>query len=203
MSRREAWLSALLVFAVVARVAVATIIVFPKPEDTAYYVEVAKNLVEGRGLVADALWSYQTLPLTVPREAFEVWLPLPSLLAAVPMALLGTTFAAAQVSSVLVGSIVAVLAWRLAADVARERGLPPGRARTLAIGTGVTTAVAIQPLLYSALPDSTMPFAALTLGACLLMTRILGQPSEAPRNSVVVRLVALGAVLGFAALTRN
>ena len=32
-----------------------------------------------------------------PRPAFEVWLPLPSLLAAIPMALFGTTFAAAQV----------------------------------------------------------------------------------------------------------
>jgi hypothetical protein len=149
--------------AAVARIVAASVIVFPKPEDTAYYVEVAKNLVEGRGLTADALWSYQTPPLMVPREAFEVWLPLPSFLAAVPMGLFGTSFAAAQVSSILVGSLVAVLAWRLAADVARERGLPPGRARTLAVGTGITTAVALQPVLYSTLPDSTMPFAALSL----------------------------------------
>ena len=47
-------------------------------------------------------------------------------LAAIPMALLGTTFAAAQWSSVIAGAIVPVLAWRLAADVAVERGLPPG-----------------------------------------------------------------------------
>ena len=65
-----------------------------------------------------------------------------------------------------------VLAWRLAADVAAERGLPPGRARTLAIGTGLTTAVYLPLLLHSALPDSTMPFAVLALAACLLMTRI-------------------------------
>ena len=61
-------------------------IVFPKPEDTAYYVGVARNLVEGRGLVSDALWSYQTPPLVFPRPAFEVWLPLPTFLAAIPMA---------------------------------------------------------------------------------------------------------------------
>ena len=53
------------------------------------------------------------------------------------MAIFGSTFAAAQVSSVLIGSIVPVLAWRLAADVAEERGLAVGRARTLAIGTGI------------------------------------------------------------------
>ena len=82
----------------------------------------ARNLVEGRGLVSDAMWSYQTTPLVFPRPAFEVWLPLPTFLAAIPMALFGTTFQAAQVASVIVGAIVPVLAWRLAADVAEERG---------------------------------------------------------------------------------
>ena len=50
----------------VARAYFAAQIVFPKPEDTAYYVGVARNLLEGRGLVSDALWSYQTPPLDVP-----------------------------------------------------------------------------------------------------------------------------------------
>ena len=101
-------------------------ITFPRPEDTAYYVGVARNLVDGRGLVSDAIWSYGTPPLAFPRPAFEVWLPLPTFLAALPMAILGTTFAAAQWSSIFVGGLVAVLAWRLAADVAAERGLPAG-----------------------------------------------------------------------------
>ena len=68
------------------------------------------------------------------------------------MAVFGSTFAAAQVSSVLVGSLVPVLAWRLAADVAAERGLAAGRARTLAIGTGLTAAVSLPLMLHSALP---------------------------------------------------
>ena len=91
MTRREAVLSALLVFAValVVRVVFASQIVFPKPEDTAYYVGVARNLVEGHGLVSDALWSYGTPPLGFPRPAFEVWLPLPTFLAAVAMAVGG------------------------------------------------------------------------------------------------------------------
>src|SRR5688572_26467234 len=178
MSRREGWLSVALIVAVaiVVRAVVAAQIVFPKPEDTAYYVQVARNLLEGRGLVSDSLWSYATPPLVFPRPAFEVWLPLPTFLAAIPMAILGTSFAAAQVSSVLVGALVAVLAWRLAADVAEERGLPSGRARTLAVGTGVTAALYLPLVLHSALPDSTMPFAALVLTACLLMTRIVRDP---------------------------
>ncbi len=221
MTRREQVASAAAIFAValLVRWYAASLVVFPKPEDTAYYVDVARNLLAGRGLVTDALWSFQTPPLVVPREAFEVWLPLPTFLAAIPMALFGSTFAAAQVSSVVVGSLVPVLAWRLAADVAEERGLPPGRARTLAVGTGLTAAVSLPLLLHSALPDSTMLFAALTLAAALLITRIRarvggsGAAAEAeagaPARAVagagrpLLHLVALGAILGLAALTRN
>ncbi|MBA2700380.1 MAG: glycosyltransferase family 39 protein [Chloroflexi bacterium] len=203
MTRREAVVSALVIFAVA--VAVRTVfaagIVFPKPEDTAYYVGVARNLLEGRGLVSDALWSYGTPPLVFPRPAFEVWLPLPTFLAAVPMAFFGATFAGAQVSSVLVGALVPVLAWRLAADVAEERGLPRARARTLAVGTGLSCAVYLPLVLHSTLPDSTMPFAALALAACLLMTRLARDPRGARLRDP--RLIALGVLLGLAALTRN
>ena len=203
MTRREALLTAGLVFvvALVTRAVFASQIVFPKPEDTAYYVGVARNLLDGRGLVSDALWSYQTPPLVFPRPAFEVWLPLPTFLAAIPMAIAGSTFSAAQISSVLVGSLVPVLAWRLAADVARERGMPEGRARTLALGTGLTTAVYLPLLLHSALPDSTMPFTALALAACLLMTRIAREPRGARLTDL--RVIGLGALIGVAALTRN
>ena len=203
MNRREAILSALGIFSValVARVYFAAQIVFPKPEDTAYYVAVARNLLNGRGLVFDALWSYGTPPLEVPRAAFEVWLPLPTFLAAIPMAIAGQTFVAAQVSSILVGALVPVLAWRLAADVAQELELPVGRARTLAVGAGLTTAVYLPLLLHSSLPDSTMVFTALALVACLLMTRIL-RSTERP-GIVNPRLLALGLVIGLAALTRN
>jgi len=95
VTRREAWLSAAAVFAVAVAVRIwaAGTINFPRPEDTAYYVGVARSLVEGHGLTSNAIWSYGTPPLAFPRPAFEVWLPLPSLLAAIPMALLGTTFA--------------------------------------------------------------------------------------------------------------
>ena len=209
LSRREAALSALGIFlvALVVRAVFAAQIVFPKPEDTAYYFGVARNLVEGRGLVSDALWSYQTPPLVLPRPAFEVWLPLPSLLAAVPMLVAGASFAAAQWAAVVVGALVPVLAWRVAADVAAERRLPMGRARTLAIGTGLTTAVYLPLVLHSALPDSTMPFAALALGACLLMSRIAGDPRDPrdPRTARTAdpRLIGLGVLIGLAALTRN
>lgn len=200
---RETWFTVLGLFAVglVVRAVFAGQVVFPKPEDTAYYVGVARNLLEGRGLVSDALWSYATPPLEFPRPAFEVWLPLPTFLAAIPMLLLGPTFPAAQVSSVLVGALVPVLAWRLAADVVEERGLSLMRGRFLAIGTGLTAAVYLPLVLHSALPDSTMPYTALVLGACLLMTRVLRDPQDGRLSDT--RLLGIGVLLGLAALTRN
>ena len=203
MNRKEALVSAGAVFAValIVRGVAAAVVGFAIPEDTAYYAGVARNAVEGRGLVSDALWSYQTSPLVVPRAAFEVWMPLPSLLAAVPMALIGTAnwFRAAQIVSVLAGAIVAVLAWRLGADVAAEMKLPIGRARTMGIGSGLVAAILGPLVIYGAIPDSTAPFAALSLAACLLMARIAAREGDPPAG----RLVALGALLGLAALTRS
>jgi hypothetical protein len=230
VSRREAWLSAGAVFALalVVRAVAAATLSFPVPEDTAYYAGVARNLVEGRGLVTDALWSYQTPPLQVPRAAFEVWMPLPSLLAAVPVALAGAAnwFRAAQVLSVVVSAIGAALAWRLGADVAAEMKLPVERARTLAVGTGVVACFLGPFVVYGALPDSTALFAALSLAACLLMTRIRARTPERRRPAAGSklpdrpteggrlfdrlldrlfdrRLVALGLIIGFAGLTRS
>jgi Dolichyl-phosphate-mannose-protein mannosyltransferase len=199
MSRREAWFSAVgvLLVALAVRAWAASLIVFPKPEDTAYYVSVARNLVEGRGLVSDAIWSFQTPPLVFPRPAFEVWLPLPTWLAAIPMALFGPTFRSAQLMSILAGALVAVLAWRLAADVATERQLPVGRARALAVGTGVTAAVYLPLILHSTLPDSTALFGLFVLAGCLLMTRLV------PNGAWTPGLILLGVVIGLAALTRN
>lgn len=203
MTRREAIASALLVFvvALAVRAFFAAQIVFPKPEDTAYYVGVARNLLEGRGLVSDALWSYATPPLVFPRPAFEVWLPLPTLLAAIPMALLGTTFAAAQVSSVLIGALVPVLLWQLARDVSAERGYDPVRTRWVALGAGLTAAAYLPLVLNSALPDSTMLFAVIVLAACMLMTRIAADPRGGRPTDL--RLLGLGILLGLGALTRN
>ena len=203
MNRREIFLSALLVFAVAlaVRIVAASLVVFPQPEDTAYYVGVARNLLEGHGLTSDALWSYGTPPLSFPRPAFEVWLPLPTFLAAIPMALFGATFASAQASSIVVGAIVPVLAWRLGADAASERRLSLSRTRVLALGAGLTSAVYLPLVVHSTLPDSTMPFAALALSACLLMPRILRDAGRVRLTNP--KVVALGVLIGLAALTRN
>ena len=90
---------ALFMVALAARAVVALAVPFPASEDSAYYVGVARNLLEGNGLVSDAIWSYATPPLVVPKPAFELWMPMATFVAAIPMALFGTTFGAAQVGT--------------------------------------------------------------------------------------------------------
>jgi hypothetical protein len=212
MSRREAWLSAGAVFAValLVRLWAGALVPFPIPEDATYYWGVARNMAEGRGIVSDSIWSYATPardPVTgtfgffFPRPAFEIWLPLPSLLGVFPMLVLGSTaYPVAAIVPVVLGALVAVLAWRIAADLAEERALPVERARTLVIGAGLVAGVWLPLVLPSALLDSTNAFAVPALVACLLMVRLVRRP---PERALDARLVALGAAIGVAALARN
>ena len=212
MSRREAWLSAGLVFAValLVRIWAAAQVPFPIPEDATYYWGVARNLAEGRGIVSDTIWSYATPardPVTgefgffFPRPAFEIWLPLPSLLGFLPMLALGSTdYPAATIVPIVLGALVPVLAWRIAADLAEERALSPERVRTLALGAGLVGSVWLPLVLPSALLDSTIVFGVAALVACLLMVRLVRRP---PDRVVDARLIALGLAIGVGALARN
>jgi len=211
-SRREAWLSAGLVFvvALLVRLWAAAQVPFPIPEDTTYYWGVARNLAEGHGLVSDAIWSFATPardPATgvfgffFPRPAFEIWLPLPSLLGVVPMLLTGSTaYGTTLPVAAVLGAFVPVVAWRIAADVAEERSLPVERSRTLALGTGLVAAVTLPLVLPSVHLDSSNAFALPALVACLLMVRLVRRP---PARAIDGRLLALGLLIGVAALARN
>jgi hypothetical protein len=167
---------------------------FPLTEGSAYYVAVARNLVDGRGLEIDAIWSYATPPLALPRPAFELWQPLASLIAAAPMTLLGSSFATAQLAFAALGALLAPLAWLVARDAARRLGLPARREWATSVGAGLLVASSGPLLLTSAIPDSTLPFTVLAVTACVLM------PSAAAGRRPA--LVALGVVLGLAYLTR-
>ena len=182
-------------FAVAVRLWAAGLIAFPLSEGSAYYVAVARNLVAGRGLVIDSIWSYSTPPLILPRPAFELWQPMATFVAALPMALTSSLgFGAAQLGGVLLGSMIAPLAWLVARDTARRLELPERRTWFVAVGAGVLSAVAGPFLLTTAMPDSSLPFAVLAAGACLLM------PAAATGKSRA--MIGLGVLLGLAYLAR-
>jgi hypothetical protein len=216
----------LFVFAVAVRAWAAAPVDFPPSEPSAYYVGVARNLLEGRGLVSDAAWAYPVdLPI-LPRPAFEQWMPLAAFLAALPMSLLGHTFPAAQLSSVVVGALVAPLGWLMARDAARARGLSAERVATVAVGGGLAAAVMPTLLVADMAPESTTAFTTLALVCLVLMPTALGSarapdaaagadPASAAvpadrralsvppdRRTLAVRM-ALGICLGLAYLARQ
>ena len=186
--------AALYCVGLVAQLTAAVIVNQPLSEGSSYYVAVARNLVEGHGLVINAMWSYATPPLVLPRPAFELWQPMASFVAAVPMSLMGTSFDAAQIGFAFLGALLAPLAWLVARDAARQLALPERRAQSVTLGAGVLTAISAPLLLAGAAPDSTLPFAVAGVCACLLVPRAVGGSRAA--------LVGVGVALGVAYLTR-
>lgn len=186
--------AALYAVAVLVRLAAVTQISFPLTEGSAYYVAVARNLIEGRGLVIDALWSYSTQPLVLPRPAFELWQPLTSFIAAGPMAVLGASFGAAQIGAALLGSVLAPLTWLVARDAAIRLHLPETRAKAISLGSGIVAAILGPFVLAVAAPDSFIPFAVIAVTAAYVMPKAVAGGRGA--------IVALGVLMGLAYLAR-
>jgi hypothetical protein len=181
--------------ALLAGALAASRVVFPPTEVSAYILGVARNLVAGRGLVSDAVWSYASGPFVLPRPAFDIWQPLPGFLAALPMTIAGPWFAAAQASSVLLGAVLAPLAWWIARDAAARNGLGAARANMVPLGAGLVAATFGPFLTAMAGPDSFVPFTVFAVAACALMPRALAGERGAG--------VALGLALGLAYLSRQ
>jgi len=166
-------------------------------EVSAYYVGVAHNLVSGRGLVSDAIWSYAAQPLSHPQPAFALWMPLASVLAAVPLLLGAAPLAGAQASAVLLGAAIAPLTWYVARDAATSEGLQGRRAAIVAGGCGLVAACFGPFLVAVGAPDSTTAFTVLAVAASCVMPLALARPAAARWG------ILLGALLGLTWLARQ
>lgn len=180
---------------------------FPVFEPSAYYAAVAENLVQGKGLVSDAVWSYATSPLVVPKPAFELWLPMSSLVSALAMAILGPSYWAAQVSGALLGALLAPLAWAIGREGARTAQLDSRRGGAVAIASGLIAAILAPLVLGSVVPDSYTPFTVFVLVAAVLVPTVLGVRGGAdegpPARPRVLAGLTLGSALGLAYLSRQ
>jgi hypothetical protein len=201
MTGRSSLLIPISLFLVALAVRLLTIawVEFPPTEGSLYYLDVARNLVQGHGLTTDVLWSYASPPLTLPRPAFDLWLPLASVVAAVPMLVTGSGHVAGQLGGAIMGAFLAPLAWAVAAEAARLDGLDERRRRSLCITAGLLAAVLGPWLVATAAPDSTVPFTVLAVTGALLISRLLLR-GELPgwRTGLV-----LGIVLGLTYLARQ
>ena len=208
-SALAAWVVPVGLFGIAAavRLLVASQLPFPTTEPSAYYVNVAQNIVAGNGLVSDSVWSYAAAPLAVPGPAFELWLPMSSLVSAAAMTVLGSSFWAAQVGGALLGALVAPLTWAVAREAGHTQGLEARRSRAVAIAAGLLAAVLAPLVLASIVPDSYTPYVVFMLLAALLIPRVLGiadgqDVAPSGRGSVLGGL-ALGAAMGLAYLSRQ
>lgn len=195
----------LYLLALILRLLVANEIPFPTTEPSAYYVGVAQNLVNGQGLVSDAVWSYSTPPLGVPKPAFELWLPMSTFISAAAMAVLDDSFWAAQVGGALVGALVAPLAWAIGREAANAQGLDSRHGRAVALTSGLLAAVLSPLVLGSVVPDSYAPFTVFVLLAALFVPRVIGARDghdDVLPPSIFAGL-ALGAFMGLAYLSRQ
>ena len=191
--------------ALVVRLVAAIELPFPAAEPSAFYVGVAQNLVGGEGLVTNAVWSYATDPLEVPKPAFTLWLPMSTFISAVSMLVIDDAFRAAQLGHSLVGALVAPLAWAIGREAANAQGLDSRRGRAVAITAGLLAAVLSPLVLGSVVPDSYTPFTVFMLAAALLVPRVIGTRDghdDVMPPSIVAGL-GLGIALGLAYLSRQ
>lgn len=200
----RAWLVPLGLFllALLVRLTVIPLVAFTPTEGSQYYVGVAANLVAGQGLVSDAVWSYATPPQVVPKPAFELWLPMATFVAALPMALVGATLASAQAGMALLGASVAPLAWFVGREAAAVSGLDARRTRAVAITSGLVAAILAPFVTAVAGPDSTTPFLVFGTLAAVVAPRALPSRTAVARRPWLAPL-GFGLVLGLAYLSRQ
>jgi 4-amino-4-deoxy-L-arabinose transferase-like glycosyltransferase len=99
----------------------ATAIHQPGYTDAYYYFNAGQRLVEGKGLTDPYLWTYVNAPDHLPGPSHTYWMPLESLAAAASMAVLGASFTAAQVPSVVCFAGLVIVAFWLGAQLGRSR----------------------------------------------------------------------------------
>ena len=192
----------LFMVALLVRLVAIAWVPFPPTEGSLYYLDVARNLVQGHGLTTDVLWSYANPPYTLPRPAFDLWLPLASLVAAVPMLIGGTAHQVGQLGGALLGACLAPLAWAVAREATHLDGLDARRSGAAAVTAGLLAAVLGPFLVATVAPDSTVPFAVLGALDALLVARLLGGPTGDGRRPWLPGLI-LGLSLGLTYLARQ
>jgi hypothetical protein len=141
---------ALYVLALAVRAVLVAVFPDPAYPDSFYYVDVARAIAAGHGLNVDFVWIFAEVgnhlpsPAVLPIPSNAHWLPLASFIQAPFVALLGATAFANALPGILLGSLVAPLAFFIARD-AGARPLVCVSAGVLSAVPGAATAFLAQP----------------------------------------------------------
>lgn len=165
----------------------ATWIQTPGYTDADYYMATAVRLAEGKGLSEPFLWNFLSGLSKIPHPSHLYWMPMASFAAALPMTLLGTAFAVAQIAFILVGLSIP---W-LTAAVARRLGATD-RQRWLAAWLAIFPGFFLPFLVTT---DVFGLYALFAGGALLLVAGMVATGNWR-------RAVVAGLVIGLAHLTR-
>lgn len=161
--------------------------------DASYAVHVGGNLAQGRGLVQDVVWNYLDGIKTIPQPSNLYWLPLPSILAGISMAVFGISYRAAQIPFLLLSLIPPLFAFylarRLFAALPEKRDAYAWMAALLTAFSGFYT-------IYWSSPDNFAPFA-VTGGMALFLIAV------GVRSGDWKPLLAAGVFVGLSQLSRT
>lgn len=188
--KQDVWIAlGLLVAGWGIRLALAARLEFPPLDDPAFYVQTARSLAAGRGLVSDVLWSYQFPFSSVTHASHEYWMPMATLLMAPWIKAVGDSLLIAQLPGTLCGALLVPLTYLLG-RLARPDD------RRIAVGAALMMLAGALPVYQAASTDSAAPFA--LLGASALLTGGLA----IERRSAWLSLLA-GLLGGLAYLARS
>jgi hypothetical protein len=170
-------LLALYALALAARLAL--VVAFPDPAypDSAYYVNVARELAAGRGFTTDVVWIFAEVGGRIPADPVlpipsnAHWAPLASIVQVPFIWLLGPTAFASALPFALVGALAAPLAFLIGRDA--------GASVQVSVAAGVLTALPSLVFVWMAQPDNFALFQVLTAGSLWLAARGLrGRPRD-------------------------
>ncbi len=193
MTRRREFLILLSLFAAsfVVRLVFAAQLVFPPLDDPAFYIQTARHMAAGRGLVSDVLWNYITQFASVTHPSHEYWMPLATWLMVPFLRWESTATWAAQLPGVICGALLVPITYVLARLVC-----PAGRDRVWAVLAAVLVTFGALPVYQAASADSSAPFA--VCASVALIAGGLASVRRAPRWAI-----AAGVMSGLAYLARS
>jgi len=173
--------------------------------DSAYYVDVGREIAAGHGLTVPFIWIFaevgNAIPAnpTLPIPSNAHWLPLASFLQAPFIALFGPSAFASDIPMALIGSLAAPLTWAIAKD-AKARPVVATAAGVLSAIPGAGTVFLAQPENFAILH----PLVAATLwcaarglkgdGRAFVIAGFLAGLASLARNDGVLLAGAMGVV---------
>ena len=92
---------------------IASFLRAPNYLDDAYYYGGALRLAQGQGFTEPYVWNYLDSPTSLPRPSHLYWMPLTSIIAALPMMIFGQNFFVARLPFIIIASFLPLITYHV------------------------------------------------------------------------------------------